>query len=271
MVAATTSDAGSTPSGARITSGEGLQAVNLACRRGERRLFSGLNLRLRPGQLIWLRADNGRGKTSLLRLLAGLAAPAEGRVLLGDRPVRQAIAAGQPPVYIGHANGLKDDLSAAETLAFTARLHGRLPTAEAGSAAAAADGGAPVQAALARLGLASRVAAPVRTLSQGQRRRVALARLAIELQRACEPQPWILDEPYDALDSAGIGALDAMLTEHLARGGSAILTSHQALAASAPPAHTAWLRRDGIDVASEASAADSALARQVTAPMEVTA
>lgn len=210
-----------------------LRAVDLACRRGERRLFSGLNLQLQPGRLIWLRADNGRGKTSLLRLLAGLAAPESGDVLLADRPVRKAAALGLRPVYIGHANGLKEDLSAAETLTFMARLHGR----------STGQGGAAVPAALTRMGMGSRIDAPVRTLSQGQRRRVALARLALE----DAPLPWILDEPYDALDSAGIGALDGLLGEHLARGGSAILTSHQPLAATAPPAQTVWLGRNGVE------------------------
>ena len=213
-----------------------LRAVDLACRRGERRLFSGLNLQLQPGRLIWLRADNGRGKTSLLRLLAGLAAPESGQVLLADRPVRKAAALGLRPVYIGHANGLKEDLSAAETLAFMAQLHGR-------AAGQGGEHGAAIPAALTRMGLASRIDAPVRTLSQGQRRRVALARLALE----DAPLPWILDEPYDALDSAGIGALDGLLGEHLARGGSAILTSHQPLAATAPPAQTVWLGRHGVE------------------------
>ena len=211
-----------------------LCAVQLACKRGERRLFSGLDLRLAAGDLVWLRADNGRGKTSLLRLLAGLAAPEAGDVTLGDIAVRQATAAGSAPVYIGHANALKDDLSATEALQYLARLHG-----------GAADD-VTVAAALARLGLARRAVALVRTLSQGQRRRVALARLALELQRT-PPRPWVLDEPYDALDDAGIALLNALLGEHLARGGSAILTSHQALAASAPPARTLWLTATGLE------------------------
>lgn len=214
-----------------------LCAVKLACRRGERRLFSGLDLRLGAGDLIWLRADNGRGKTSLLRLLAGLATPESGDVTLGDAAVRQAIAEGRAPVYIGHANALKDDLSAYEALHYLARLHGGTADAPA------------VDAALQRLGLGRRATALVRTLSQGQRRRVALARLALELQRT-PPRPWVLDEPYDALDDAGIALLNTLLGEHLARGGSAILTSHQALAASAPPARTLWLTATGVELRS---------------------
>jgi heme exporter protein A len=194
-----------------------LSAVELACRRGERRLFSGLNLQLPAGRLLWLRGDNGRGKTSLLRLLAGLATPDAGQVLLGGEPLRQAALGGLRPLYIGHANAMKDDLSAAEALQFIARLHGRLQGRSADTER--------VHAALDRLGVASRRDAAVRTLSQGQRRRVALARLALEDEAA----PWILDEPYDALDPAGIAALDELLAAHLARGGSVILTSHQPL------------------------------------------
>ncbi|MFM2065581.1 MAG: hypothetical protein RLZZ584_490 [Pseudomonadota bacterium] len=194
-----------------------LSAVELACRRGERRLFSGLNLQLPAGRLLWLRGDNGRGKTSLLRLLAGLATPDAGEVLLGGEPLRKAALAGLRPLYIGHANAMKDDLSATEALQFIARLHGRLHGRSADTAR--------VHAALERLGVASRRDAAVRTLSQGQRRRVALARLALEDEAA----PWILDEPYDALDVAGIAALDELLAGHLARGGSVILTSHQPL------------------------------------------
>jgi heme exporter protein A len=236
LAPATTSDgAPQAPGGGGDGGGEPLQALDLACRRGERHLFGGLNLTLRAGELVWLRADNGRGKTSLLRLLAGLAAPDAGEVRAGGHPVRRAAAAGCAPVYIGHANALKDDLTAAETLAFMARLHGREPRADAAHPR--------VRGALGRLGLAQRTDAPVRTLSQGQRRRIALARLALETA----PLPWILDEPYDALDTAGIAALDALLGEHLARGGCAILTSHQALAERAPQARTVWLTRDGLE------------------------
>lgn len=197
-----------------------LRAVDLACRRGERRLFSGLALELPARCCLWLRGDNGRGKTSLLRLLAGLATPDAGEVQLDGEPVRRAALRGLQPVYVGHANALKEDLSSAEALQFLARLHGRPADA------------ARIDAALDRIGLSHRRRALVRTLSQGQRRRIALARLALETQ----PLPWILDEPYDALDVAGIQALDGLLTEHLARGGSVILTSHQALSASAPAA-----------------------------------
>lgn len=176
-----------------------LSAVDLACARGGRVLFADLQFELRPGQLVWLRGANGRGKTTLLRVAAGLAAPAAGRV-----------ARALPPVYLGHADALKHDLTATEALQFLLRLHGR------------AAEPAVVQAALLRLGVAGMRDAPVRTLSQGQRRRVALARLVLEQA----PAPWLLDEPYEALDADGVRRVDSLLREHLQRGGCVLMTSH---------------------------------------------
>jgi len=187
-----------------------LRLLDVACRRGDRLLFAGLDLALAGGELLWLRGGNGRGKTSLLRLAAGLAPPAHGRILWGDEPIRGNARYARELVYIAHANALKDDLSAMESLAFLARIHGR------------DDSPAAVRAALARLGLAGRERTPVRSLSQGLRRRVALARLALE-QR---PALWVLDEPFDALDVAGTAGLHALLATHRARGGSVLLTSH---------------------------------------------
>ncbi len=194
-------------------------AAGLACRRGSRMLFTGLDLTVAPGQATWLRGRNGSGKTSLLRLAAGLSVPAAGTITWGGQPLRRAVDFAARRVYIGHSNALKEDLTLAESLRFLARLQGRDCDAEA------------VQAALQRLGIASRREAPVRTLSQGQRRRGALARLALERQAAI----WILDEPYDALDDEGIASIDGLLVEHLARGGSVLLTSHQPPGSAAPP------------------------------------
>jgi heme exporter protein A len=196
-----------------------LAAVDLACRRGNRRLFSGVNFHVGPGQATWLRGRNGRGKTSLLRLAAGLSVPESGSITWGGVPVRQAEDMAQRLVYVAHASALKDDLTVTESLRFLARLHGR------------DDGSTDLHAALERVGMASRRDALVRTLSQGQRRRATLARLALERQASL----WILDEPYDALDSDGIEAVNALLNQHLARGGSVLLTSHQAAGATAPP------------------------------------
>ena len=196
-----------------------LAAVDLGCQRGNRILFRGLNLELRHGQATWLRGRNGRGKTSLLRLVAGLSVPASGEVLWNGIPVRRSPSFQRDLLYVGHANALKDDLSATEALQFLARMHDR-----------ASDVGT-LHAALDRLDMAHRRDAMVRTLSQGQRRRVALARLALERRAAL----WVLDEPYDALDADGIARINGLLGEHLARGGSALLTSHQHPGAGAPP------------------------------------
>jgi len=196
-----------------------LSLVDVACRRGNRLLFKGVTLELRAGAATWLRGRNGRGKTSLLRLAAGLAAPETGRVLWGGTPLRQAPGFTRALVFIGHSNALKDDLTVTEALRFLARLHGR------------ADDSVTLGDALQRMGMAARCDAFVRTLSQGQRRRAALARLALER----EPSLWLLDEPYDALDVDGVQAVNDLLHQHLARGGTVLLTSHQAPGHSAPP------------------------------------
>lgn len=197
-----------------------LEARALGGDRGGRVLFRGLSLRLAPGQLVWLRGRNGRGKTSLLRLLAGLATPVEGAVHVDGRALGRADAGWrQRLIYIGHPNALKEDLSVTESLRFFAHLQGRRAT------------DAEIGAALGRLGIARLAPAPVRTLSQGQRRRVALARLAL-------PQPpsvWLLDEPFDALDDDGVARLNGLLAAQARAGGSALLTSHQPLSLQDPP------------------------------------
>jgi len=191
-----------------------LGASGLACRRGRRLLFQGLGLQLAPGSITWLRGRNGSGKTSLLRILAGLSAPADGQVLWGGAGGSAALAAArQGTLYLGHANALKDDLRLVEALAFLAQLQGL------------DDATGRATRALGRLGLASRASATVRTLSQGQRRRGALARLALD----DAPRTWLLDEPYDALDTEAVALLSGLIEAHAARGGAVLLTSHQAL------------------------------------------
>ena len=196
-----------------------LQTADLAAQRGDRALFEGLNLQLAPGSVTWLRGRNGCGKTSLLRLLAGLSTPMAGSLHIAGRTLRE----GGPGwrcqwLYIGHQNALKDDLSASEALRFLAQLHGAPASV------------VQVEAALRRLGIYNRRHAPVRTLSQGQRRRVALARLVLQ---SASPL-WLLDEPFDALDSEGIAALNGVISEHAAAGGCVLLTSHQPLTLSVP-------------------------------------
>jgi heme exporter protein A len=178
-------------------------------------LFEGLDIALPAGSITWLRGTNGSGKTSLMRILAGLSEPAAGDVFWNGKPARKTgREARLGLVYIGHTNALKDDLSLHEALSFLATL------------AEVAQPQAQALQALERLGLGNRAKAPVRTLSQGQRRRGALARLALDEV----PRTWILDEPYDALDSDSTRLLSALITEHAARGGAVLLTSHQAVA-----------------------------------------
>jgi heme exporter protein A len=151
-----------------------LEVSVLAGSRGERRLFQNLDFHLRAGQVMWLRGRNGRGKTTLLRLLAGLSTPAQGEIRVLGQSLKSAPASLRSSVgYLAHANALKDDLTAAEALSFVGALSGHTPSP------------AEVVDALKRLGIASRAGAPVRTLSQGQRRRVALARLAARRTLRC--------------------------------------------------------------------------------------
>ena len=190
-----------------------LQAV--ACVRGGRTLFSDVNLALQPGQLLRVSGVNGAGKTSLLRMLCGLLAPAQGRVLWQGQPIASLRDEfNRQLVYVGHAAALKDDLSALENLQTAGVLGGSVST------------DSDALAALAQAGLRGRERVPARILSQGQRRRVALARL--ELSSAAPL--WVLDEPFNALDNAATAWLLALVSAQLARGGVVVLTSHQAVA-----------------------------------------
>ncbi len=209
-----------------------LAARGLSCRRGGRLLFSVFDLELRSGQTVWLRGDNGRGKTSLLRLLTGLVEPDTGEVRWFGLAASAARAAAMQPLYVAHANALKDDLHVHEALAFLATMSNATHAGDDATLARAVD------AALERMGLGRSRDSLVRTLSQGQRRRAALARLAVPSRSVV----WLLDEPYDALDQASTAMLDAVLREHTARGGCIVLTSHQPLGEGAPAHTEAWLR-----------------------------
>jgi len=188
-----------------------LEVSNLECIRGDRRLFSGVGFRLECGELLSLQGRNGSGKTSLLRMLCGLSPPAAGVIRwrgqligkLGENFRRELC-------YLGHHNAIKEELTPLENLLASAKL-----ADEALKESAAL-------AALQKVGLARREDLACRYLSQGQKRRVALARLVNE-QRAL----WILDEPYVGLDAAAIELVAAMISAHLQHGGLAVLTTHQ--------------------------------------------
>jgi heme exporter protein A len=184
----------------------------LSCVRGGRLLFENLSLSLPAGRLLWVRGNNGAGKTSLLRMLCGLLSPTSGQILWrGQSLASQRAALGQDRLYLGHAAALKDDLSCLENLRTSCLLAGR-----------AVSPSAALQA-LADAGVAGHEHLPARQLSQGQRRRSALARLAL----AAGAPLWILDEPFNALDLAAVAWLEALLRGQLLRGGTVVLTSHQ--------------------------------------------
>jgi heme exporter protein A len=177
-----------------------LTAKQLAFRRGEEWLFKDVSFAIHPGQLLWLRGQNGRGKTSLLRLIVGLTQPDRGTLTWTTESHPEANDTVWPLTYIGHTNGLKDDLTVYESLHFLARLHGQDSAPE------------KIANALRRLSIHHRSHLPVRTLSQGQRRRVALARLALERNASL----WVLDEPFDTLDQEGICIVNGLIEDHLA-------------------------------------------------------
>jgi len=187
-----------------------LTAENLACVRGDKRLFESLSFRVRAGQALAIEGANGAGKTSLLRLLAGFLSPAAGRVLVrtADHDSDDAEERGRLVGWLGHLDGLKPQLTVTEQLSFFARLYGRQ-----------AD-----PAALETVGLARQADLPCRYLSAGQRRRLALARL-LTSQRPL----WLLDEPFAALDAAGQGLVAQLMLRHCGSGGIIIAATHDPL------------------------------------------
>ena len=191
-----------------------LEGLQLEARRGRRVLFSELAFAARPGQLLRVAGANGAGKTTLLRMLVGLSTPTAGAVhWRGQTIVRQRDAFHAQLVYLGHAAALKDDLTARENLQAMLALGGDHCTATQANEA------------LAAAGLKGRERLPARVLSQGQRRRVALARLMLSGARDL----WVLDEPFNALDVAATDWLAGLIRARLAGGGIVVLTSHQAV------------------------------------------
>jgi heme exporter protein A len=184
-----------------------LEASGLQCVRQQRTLFDSLSFSVAAGERLRIAGANGSGKTSLLRILCGLLTPSAGEVRWKNAPIHSLKEEySKEIVYLGHAPAVKDDLTAAENLEIACKLAGR--TVKTGEA-------------LERLGVPGDV--PVRKLSQGQRRRAALARLVV----SGSVPLWLLDEPYAALDKQAVAVVDGLITEHAARGGAVIFTTHQ--------------------------------------------
>ncbi|HZS67753.1 MAG TPA: cytochrome c biogenesis heme-transporting ATPase CcmA [Burkholderiales bacterium] len=192
-----------------------LEAAGLDCERGGRTLFRGVSFNLAPRELLRIAGPNGSGKTSLLRILCGLLAPTQGEVRWRGTPIRNLREEyTRELAYIGHASALKDDLTPFENLDISCRLAGLEASREA------------LLGALRAFAVPD---LPVRKLSQGQRRRAALARLLVS-----ERVPlWLLDEPFAALDAAAASYADEVIARHLQAGGSVVYTTHQQAALDA--------------------------------------
>jgi heme exporter protein A len=191
-----------------------LEITGLSCVRGDRTLFRDLDLAVRSGEVIYVRGRNGCGKTTLLRAMAGLLLPEAGQILWRGQQIRRLREDyARHLLYLGHLNAIKDDLTAVENLRIAATLDGY---------------GLGEQRAwqiLATMGLRGYEDLPTKHLSQGQKRRVALARLL-----ANDASLWILDEPFTALDVAAVDQLQQVIRDHVDAGGIAILTTHQEVA-----------------------------------------
>ena len=190
-----------------------LAATDLACSRGERRLFEGLAFKLQSGEWLHVRGVNGSGKTTLLRTLVGLSPPDTGGVTWQGTDIRESRDDyRRAVVYFGHPPALKDDLTAAENLRVMLEVDGIAAEDDA------------LDDALQRVRLGEQHDPRARHLSAGQRRRLLLARLLLRPAAL-----WVLDEPFAPLDTAGVEVLGGLLKAHLDRGGLGVLTSHQAI------------------------------------------
>ena len=186
------------------------QGTDLACERGERLVFAGLDFALAPGEALVLTGPNGSGKSSLLRLMAGLLKPAHGSLTWGGAPVLDDPEAHRRRLhYLGHQDAVKPVLSVAENLSFWSALRGGATSEDA------------LLDALDRFGLKALAELPARYLSQGQRRRLALARLL-----ATPGELWLLDEPTVGLDSASVVRLGEEIEAARAGGLRTVLATH---------------------------------------------
>jgi len=194
-----------------------LRVSHLSCSRGNKPLFADVSFELNSGQALHLEGDNGVGKTSLLRIVCGLSPADAGEVCWHDKTIQQNATAFRSALfYLGHGLSLKEELTALENLMSDAAVSGRT-LSEAGALVA-----------LARMGLRGREHLPLRVMSQGQKRRTALARLL-----ASQAPLWVLDEPFVALDKKAVDGLRGLLAEHVAHGGMVLFTSHQPVVLSA--------------------------------------
>ncbi|MBB1332943.1 cytochrome c biogenesis heme-transporting ATPase CcmA [Pseudoalteromonas sp. SR44-5] len=189
-----------------------LHIKSVTCIKQERCLFADLNFSLKSGQIMQLAGPNGAGKTSLLRIIAGFSAPDEGQVMWqGESIAKNYDEFARQLLFIGHKTGVNSQLSAIENLRFWLQIQGY-------------DTEQDLYSLLAKIGLVGLEDVPVRTLSAGQQRRVALIRLWLN-----DAKLWVLDEPFTALDKAGIAFLQQRFLAHLAQGGAILLTTHQDL------------------------------------------
>ena len=188
-----------------------LRVSHLSCSRGNKPLFADVSFELQAGQALHLEGDNGVGKTSLLRIICGLSPADTGEVCWQDKTIQQNATAFRSSLfYLGHGLSLKEELTALENLMSDAAVSGRTLSEP------------QAMVALARMGLRGREHLPLRVMSQGQKRRTALARLL-----ASQAPLWVLDEPFVALDAKAVDGLRGLLAEHVAHGGMALFTSHQ--------------------------------------------
>jgi heme exporter protein A len=194
-----------------VASNNRLSADRLQCVRGERMLFKDISFNLASGSLLYIEGVNGSGKTTLLRAISGLSLPHAGIVRWNDAEIKSlAEDYVSQALYIGHLTGIKEELTPIENLQFLTTLIGSNVSSE------------DAMAALDKLNIARCADLPTRVLSQGQKRRVALARLWL-----AKSPLWILDEPFTALDTAAIQVLTNHIEEFTHNGGIVVLTSHQ--------------------------------------------
>ncbi|KAA1160135.1 cytochrome c biogenesis heme-transporting ATPase CcmA [Pseudoalteromonas fuliginea] len=188
-----------------------LHIKSVTCIKQDRCLFADLNFSLNNGQIMQLAGPNGAGKTSLLRIIAGFSAPDEGAILYQELPISKYYEEyARELLFIGHKTGVNTQLSAVENVSHWLQINGYSEP--------------ELYPILAKLGLVGLEDVPVRMLSAGQQRRVALVRLWLS-----DAKLWVLDEPFTALDKSGVAFLQQRFTEHLQSGGAILLTTHQDL------------------------------------------